>query len=62
MPNVERIIIASAPFQSLIMAARKVYRWEDPKATCGCLILYVVLLYWDLLLSGMVSTERYIQR
>ncbi|THX29280.1 hypothetical protein D6D10_08964 [Aureobasidium pullulans] len=59
MPNVERIIIASAPFQSLIMAARKVYRWEDPKATFGYLILYVALLYWDLLLSGMLSAIVY---
>jgi hypothetical protein len=54
MPNVERIIIASAPFQRFIMATREVYRWEDPTKTTTVLIIYMVLVYYSLLLPAMV--------
>jgi hypothetical protein len=33
MPNIERIIIASAPFQEFIMTTRRVYRWENHTET-----------------------------
>lgn len=55
MPNLERVIIASAPFQELIMTSRRVYRWEYPAETLKYLVIYSILWYFDLLLPGMVS-------
>jgi hypothetical protein len=57
MPNVERIIIASAPFQRFIMATREVYRWEDPTKTTTVLLIYMVLVYYSLLLPAMVRHQ-----
>jgi hypothetical protein len=54
MPNVERIIIASAPFQRFIMKTREVYRWEDPTTTTTVLLIYMVLVYYSLLLPASV--------
>ncbi|KAF1345694.1 hypothetical protein BDV97DRAFT_378727 [Delphinella strobiligena] len=59
MPNLERVIIASAPFQELIMTSRKVYRWEYPAETSKYLIIYSILWYFDLLLPGMLSAVIY---
>jgi hypothetical protein len=54
MPNVERLIIASAPFQEFIMTTRRVYRWEDRIETTKYLLVYVVLWATNLLLPGIV--------
>ena len=42
---VERIVMASAPWQSWAMKVRSVYRWEDPKTTGRWFALYVFLWY-----------------
>ena len=55
MPNLERVIIASAPFQEFIMTTRRVYRWERPAETIKYLVIYLILWYFDLLLPGAVS-------
>lgn len=55
MPNIERLIVASSPFQEFIMKTRYVYRWENPTKTSKYLFTYVVLWYFNLLLPGMVS-------
>lgn len=57
MPNVERTIIASAPFQRFVMRVRKVYRWEDPVTTSTVLVLYMTLVYYSLLLPSMVRSQ-----
>lgn len=57
MPNVERTIIASAPFQRFVMRVRKVYRWEDPVTTSTVLMIYMVLVYYNLLLPATVSDK-----
>lgn len=44
---VERIIMASAPWQSWVMDVRKVYRWEDPKRTARWCFLFVLLWYTE---------------
>jgi len=55
MPNVERLIIASAPFQEFIMTARRVYRWESRTETTKYLIAYTLLWATNLLLPGIVK-------
>ncbi|KAI4851879.1 hypothetical protein E4T44_01853 [Aureobasidium sp. EXF-8845] len=60
MPNVERIIIASAPFQRFIMKTREVYRWEDPTTTTTVLLIYMVLVYYSLLLPASLSGIVYL--
>ncbi|KAI4762603.1 hypothetical protein E4T51_04394 [Aureobasidium sp. EXF-12344] len=60
MPNVERTIIASAPFQRFIMRTRQIYRWEDPPTTSTVLLLYMVLVYYSLLLPGILSGVVYL--
>ena len=58
MPNLERVIIASAPFQEFIMTTRKIYRWEDPTETLKYLVIYLLLWYFNLLLPGMVRLHK----
>lgn len=60
MPNVERVIIASAPFQEFIMTTRRVYRWESPAETSKYLIVYVLLWWFNLLLPGMVRIRMFV--
>ncbi|KAF1956333.1 hypothetical protein CC80DRAFT_446178 [Byssothecium circinans] len=64
MPNIERLIVASAPFQEFIMTTRRVYRWESPRETLKYLSIYAVLWYFGLLFPGMISalTVLVIQR
>jgi hypothetical protein len=55
MPNIERIIVATSPFQEFIMTTRRVYRWEKPAETSKYLVIYILLWYFDLILPGVVS-------
>jgi hypothetical protein len=55
MPNIERLIVATSPFQELVMTTRRVYRWEDRMETTKYLLIYVILWYLSLILPGMVS-------
>jgi hypothetical protein len=59
MPNVERLIIASSPFQEIIMTTRRVYRWENRAETTKYLIVYALLWFFNLLLPGMVSDHQF---
>ncbi|KAI9812945.1 MAG: hypothetical protein M1826_002728 [Phylliscum demangeonii] len=43
--HLERLVMASAPWQAWAMHLRRVYRWEDPAETGRWLALYVVLWY-----------------
>ncbi|KAL2037723.1 hypothetical protein N7G274_009448 [Stereocaulon virgatum] len=43
----ERLLIASAPWQSWAMSVRAVYRWEDPKVTGRWLALYLFIWYTE---------------
>ena len=42
---IERLVMASAPWQSWAMKVRSVYRWESPKTTGKWFALYVLLWY-----------------
>jgi hypothetical protein len=55
MPNIERLIVATSPFQEFVMTTRRVYRWESPAETTKYLVIYLVLWYMNLLLPGVVS-------
>lgn len=58
-PNIERLIVASAPFQEFLMTTRRVYRWENPPETIKYLLVYVVLWYLNLLLPGTITAFIY---
>ncbi|KAH6643005.1 hypothetical protein C7974DRAFT_114432 [Boeremia exigua] len=60
MPNIERFLIASSPLQELIMTSRRVYRWEQPSKTAKYLLVYSVLWYFNMLLSGCLAAFVYL--
>jgi len=57
MPNIERLIIATAPLQEFMMTVRRVYRWENRAETTKYLLIYLTLWYLNLLLPGIVSSK-----
>lgn len=59
MPNVERLLIASAPLQEFIMTTRRVYRYESPAETLKYLLIYCTLWYFNLILPGLISALLY---
>ncbi|KAF2116023.1 hypothetical protein BDV96DRAFT_573204 [Lophiotrema nucula] len=59
MPCLERVIIASAPLQELIMTSRRVYRWENRGETIKYIIIYLTLWTFDLLAAGILSALLY---
>jgi len=61
MPNIERLIVATSPFQELIMTTRRVYRWEHPAETTKYLVIYLILWYFNLLLPGVVRSALGLQ-
>lgn len=52
--HVERLVMASAPWQSWMMHVRRVFRWEDPVETGRWLMLYIVLWYTQNLVAFVV--------
>ena len=48
--HVERLAMASAPWQIWAMNLRAVYRWEDPMRTGGWLALYIALWHTGIFL------------
>ncbi|KAE8823099.1 hypothetical protein PTNB85_10278 [Pyrenophora teres f. teres] len=60
MPNIERLIVATSPFQEFLMTTRRVYRWENPRETEKYLIIYAALWYFNLLLPGILSEILYL--
>ena len=53
--HVERLVVASAPWQSWAMDVRSVYRWENPWITGKWLALYLVLWYTEHMMGFLVS-------
>ncbi|KAJ4334169.1 hypothetical protein N0V95_009238 [Ascochyta clinopodiicola] len=60
LPNIERFLIASSPFQELIMTSRRVYRWEQPATTVKYLLIYSLLWYFNMLLPGFLAVTVYL--
>jgi len=55
IPSVERLLVASAPFQQIVMTIRRIYRWENPSETAKYLVIYTILWWFNVILPGMVS-------
>ncbi|MCJ1285422.1 hypothetical protein MMC26_004762 [Xylographa opegraphella] len=45
--HVERLVMASAPWQKWAMDVRSIYRWENPRRTGAWLAIYTVLWYFQ---------------
>ncbi|CAI6243094.1 unnamed protein product [Periconia digitata] len=60
MPNIERLVVASAPFQEFIMTTRRVYRWENRLETLKYLMVYTALWYMNLVFPGILSVVVYL--
>lgn len=52
--HLQRLVMASGPWQSFFMDVRSVYRWEDPKNTGKWLSVYVILWYNQYVVSFLV--------
>lgn len=55
MPNIERLLLASSPFQEFVMTSRQIYRWDRPAETLTYLLIYATLWHSNLLISGCVG-------
>lgn len=53
--HVERLVTASAPWQSWAMSVRAVYQWENPRNTAKWLALYIFLWYTQHIMGFLVS-------
>ena len=49
--HVERIVLASAPWQKWAMDIRHIYRWDNPARTTKWLLVYLVCWYYRMLLQ-----------
>jgi hypothetical protein len=55
--SIERLILTSTPFQTVLMKIRHVYRWEDPMETAIYLVLYFALWAVNYLTGAAVNTH-----
>lgn len=58
--HVERIVLASAPWQAWAMDVRSVYRWERPWTTAKWFAIYLVLWYTDHIVGFLYAWILYI--
>ncbi|KAL9622966.1 MAG: hypothetical protein Q9160_002684 [Pyrenula sp. 1 TL-2023] len=49
--TIERLVMASAPFQAWWISSRQLYRWEDPWRTARWFALFIYLWYTDHIIS-----------
>lgn len=52
--HLQRLVMASGPWQTFFMDVRSVYRWEDPKNTAKWVSIYVILWYNQYVVSFLV--------
>lgn len=53
--HVERLVMASAPWQAWCMHIRRVFRWEDPVETGRWLVIYSVVWYTQNMMAFVVG-------
>ena len=53
--SVERLLVASAPFQEMFVHTRRIYRWENPNETLTYLTFFLFLWKIDCLCGAAVS-------
>ena len=59
--NVERLVIASAAWQSWLYDIGTIYRWEDPSRTGKWLAIYLVLWHTEHLVGFLVCRKRIVE-
>jgi hypothetical protein len=52
---IERLVMASEPWQTWLMEIRRLYRWEDPRWTAKWYGIFTILWYTNHVVSFMVS-------
>ncbi|KAJ9629558.1 hypothetical protein H2203_001932 [Taxawa tesnikishii (nom. ined.)] len=57
---VERILIASSPWQSWFSDLRKLYRWEDPARTRKWAVIWFLVWYMDFIMTFILMYTAYI--
>lgn len=53
--HIERMAVASAPWQLWAMSVRSVYRWENQYTTGKWLAIYIVIWYTEHIMAFVVS-------
>lgn len=51
---IERLVMATEPWQEWFMEMRRLYRWENPKRTASWFVVFVVLWYTQHIVGFMV--------
>ena len=57
--SLERLLMASTPYQEVLMKIRHIYRWDDPVETGIYLGSYLFLWAFDRLLGAIVSRRHF---
>lgn len=55
--SIERLLVASTPWQDLLMHVRRIYRWENQKETFAYLVGFIVLWSCGALCAAAVSVS-----
>jgi hypothetical protein len=58
--SIERLLVASTPWQDLMMHIRRIYRWENHTETVAYLVAYVILWAIGGLCAAAVSHRQLI--
>ncbi|KAL8641894.1 MAG: hypothetical protein Q9226_008572 [Calogaya cf. arnoldii] len=57
--GMERLLIASSPWQELGMHIRRIYRWENQRETAAYLVAFIILWVYGALSAAAVLRRRY---
>lgn len=55
--GIERMLVASTPWQEVIMHIRRIYRWDNANETLTYFIIFLILWAIDCVASAIVSTS-----
>ena len=55
--SIERLLIASTPWQEVIMNIRRIYRWENSNETLTYLVIFLFLWVANCVASAIVNTK-----
>lgn len=55
---IERLVMATEPWQAWFMELRRLYRWEDPKKTAIWYVIWLGLWYTQHIVGFVVSHYR----
>ena len=53
--SIERVLVASTPWQEVIMHIRRVYRWDNTNETLTYLVIFLLLWAINCVASAIVS-------